>query len=1043
MGGRMLRSGLVGLLAAGALAAIPTASLTAAPAPATTAPAVTAAAGGLTFSHAVPLDPQRAGNEPDIMVNPNGHLFSSSPFGFSTTQSFLWASKDQGRTFQLTPGNIGATKPATCVGGGDTELANDPHGNIFFSDLQGLSSFSNSVSKDEGATWSTNCAAAPNTPVDRQWYAASGDLTANTLQLFEDYDAVGGASGTGTQGGNALVESFSTDGLTFGPLVSNPLPKDCSSTTTASPNLNCVSGDEGISGNQVRDPATGDLLISHTNAMSNQVFVERGKVTVTGPTATAAWTKSASLSSYLCAHPGCVYPSGAADLVAGSDFSVIAEDSAHHFYDTFSAAPLSDKDSSGNQHQIGPDTVYLVTSPDGTSWSQPVPISQGGDNLFSWVTAGDDGRIDVAWYHSDERARMATTAKPCASGATTGPCYGSSDLTDATWNVQMAQSLNASSGNPTVSVSTVTEHPIKTGEICTMGLGCTTGGDRSLGDFFQVKHDAQGAALLIFVDDTSNNFSGGEGIGPAVMVRQTGGPGLSASATIDPAQGPGSASGSITDPTGDAFYNANGASSPAGDNLDLTGASVTQTSAATLTVKINVKSLANLTVSPTVGGPNAAWIARWELVQPGQPGNGHIYYAGLALDNGTPRYFDGDTQCIATTHCKYLTYPGDHAIATGTLDPLTGTITIPVPLADVTPAGVNPATTQIPLYSAMAFSATSVAPFSSGPLFNVTDATEPFTAVLGASNPLPGTTTTPPVYQHPVGRQAGADRIATAVAVSQTSFPAAGSAASAVLATGFDFPDALSGTPLAAKVKGPLLLTHPTGLDANVATELSRAVPKGATVYLLGGTNALSDAVAASVTSLGYTVARYAGATRYSTAVAIATQGLGNPATVLEATGQNFPDALAGGAAAAHGGFAILLTNGSTQAQETAAYLAAHSADKRYALGGPAAAADPSATPEVGQNRYQTAVFVASAFFSAPKTVGAATAFAFPDALSGGAAIAKAGGPVLLVPSSGLLPGPVTDYLQINAPSITSATIYGGALAVGADVAGEIQQQIG
>ena len=70
---------------------------------------------------------------------------------------------------------------------------------------------------------------------------------------------------------------------------------------------------------------------------------------------------------------------------------------------------------------------------------------------------------------------------------------------------------------------------------------------------------------------------------------------------------------------------------------------------------------------------------------------------------------------------------------------------------------------------------------------------------------------------------------------------------------------------------------------------------------------------------------------------------LGNPTTVLEATGLNFPDALAGGPAAIEDGAAILLTNGKVQAAETSAYLAAHTGGSHFALGGPAAAADPSA----------------------------------------------------------------------------------------------------
>jgi len=47
------------------------------------------------------------------------------------------------------------------------------------------------------------------------------------------------------------------------------------------------------------------------------------------------------------------------------------------------------------------------------------------------------------------------------------------------------------------------------------------------------------------------------------------------------------------------------------------------------------------------------------------------------------------------------------------------------------------------------------------------------------------------------------------------------------------------------------------------------------------------------------------------------------------------------------------------QAAETAAYLAAHPG-KHYAVGGPASAADPSATAVIGSDRYVTSTMVAS-----------------------------------------------------------------------------------
>ncbi len=223
-----------------------------------------------------------------------------------------------------------------------------------------------------------------------------------------------------------------------------------------------------------------------------------------------------------------------------------------------------------------------------------------------------------------------------------------------------------------------------------------------------------------------------------------------------------------------------------------------------------------------------------------------------------------------------------------------------------------------------------------------------------------------------------------------------------------------------------------------MATEISRVLPAGGTVYILGGTSAVSSGVDTQLSAMGFTPSRLAGANRFATAVAIA-GALGNPSTVLEATGFNFPDGLSAGAAAAAAGGAVLLTAGSAQAAETAAYLAAHPGTD-YAVGGPAATADPKATPILGGDRYETSTVVAQVFFTAPPLAGFAAGGGFADALSGGASVASRGGPLILVPSVGALPSSSLAYLQ-GTPSITTGYLYGGTGAIGADVAGEITSE--
>jgi putative cell wall-binding protein len=289
-----------------------------------------------------------------------------------------------------------------------------------------------------------------------------------------------------------------------------------------------------------------------------------------------------------------------------------------------------------------------------------------------------------------------------------------------------------------------------------------------------------------------------------------------------------------------------------------------------------------------------------------------------------------------------------------------------------------------------------------------------------------------------VGRVSGIDRIATAVAVSQDSFPA-GNAGAVVLARGDDYPDALVGGPLAAAKNAPLLLTEGSTLPVATATELKRVLPAGGTVYVLGGTSAVPATVASQLTALGYSVVRYSGADRYATAVAVA-KALGSPTTVLLATGTNFPDALAAGPAAAHVHGAILLTNGSTVPTETATYLAG--AHTTYAIGGPAAAAVPSATAILGSDRYATAAAVATKFFPSSTVVGVATGAGFPDALAGGAQLALMGAPLLLS-SQASVPTSTSNYLNADHSVLTNVYVYGGTVALGTSIVGQLTAAFG
>ena len=306
-------------------------------------------------------------------------------------------------------------------------------------------------------------------------------------------------------------------------------------------------------------------------------------------------------------------------------------------------------------------------------------------------------------------------------------------------------------------------------------------------------------------------------------------------------------------------------------------------------------------------------------------------------------------------------------------------------------------------------------------------------SITGTSGTIAVVTRTSPI------RAAGSDRIGTAVAVSQLNFPGGGAGA-VVLARSDDFPDALVAAPLAATTRAPLLFVQGGSLPTVTRVEISRVLGARGTVYLIGSTSAIPASVETTLQSLGYTTVRIGGSDRYATAVAVANV-LGGRSTVFLATGINFPDALSAGPAAAHMSGVVLLTDGTSMPSITRSYLNAH-VGTVYAVGGPAATADGGAIRVVGADRISTAAAVAATFFPAPLTLGVASGATFADAMSGGAYLARLGGPVLLTyPTS--LPVSTSNYLSAVRSGLASSSLFGGSAAISVSVQTTIDQLLG
>jgi hypothetical protein len=324
--------------------------------------------------------------------------------------------------------------------------------------------------------------------------------------------------------------------------------------------------------------------------------------------------------------------------------------------------------------------------------------------------------------------------------------------------------------------------------------------------------------------------------------------------------------------------------------------------------------------------------------------------------------------------------------------------------------------------------------------FNHPDGTVGLVAAAGGAvrtaSGLKGTPAYQTLAQDTVYRISGVNRYATAVQASKAHW-ADGGADSVVLSRSDAFADALGGSALAAAKHGPLLLTPPDALNNRTSDEIVRVLGQNpnATVYLLGGTGALSTTVENAVKALGYPTVRVAGIDRYATSVAIAKEINPSPQLILAATGKNFPDALAAGAAAGEWTSlgvpgVVVLTNNGTLPAATKSFLDANPQADIAGIGGQAVTAlsnYPNTIQIVGSTRYQTAAFVAQVFFGGSRYAGVATGTDWPDALAGGALLGTLGGPLLLTNGKGTNLDPDTAWvLSDRSASISNPLVFGG-----------------
>ena len=241
-----------------------------------------------TFGHPIISGVGGYGFEEDIRLDPTDPniVYTSAPDSASSDTSWIWHSRDGGKTFKwITSGIPFEGKATACAGGGDSELGVDSAGHLYFNDLT-LANFSVARSDDKGVTFPCSNTGVPDTAVDRQWYAIDGDPVNGGGSIYLTNDEIGpGNPMCGSSLGNNVLVMYrspangvgATAGLLFGP----------ANKITA--NLSC---DEGIMGNDEVSPVattTGKLnpgpttlptavkhvYVIHDNATLDQIQIGR------------------------------------------------------------------------------------------------------------------------------------------------------------------------------------------------------------------------------------------------------------------------------------------------------------------------------------------------------------------------------------------------------------------------------------------------------------------------------------------------------------------------------------------------------------------------------------------------------------------------------------------------------------------------------------------------------------------------------------------------------------------------------------------------
>lgn len=294
-------------------------------------------------------------------------------------------------------------------------------------------------------------------------------------------------------------------------------------------------------------------------------------------------------------------------------------------------------------------------------------------------------------------------------------------------------------------------------------------------------------------------------------------------------------------------------------------------------------------------------------------------------------------------------------------------------------------------------------------------------------------------------RLCGNNRVDTAIEIAKKTFE--NNISNAILADAENYPDALAGSVLAYKLDAPILLVGNNAADQEkVISYLKDNMDPSGTVYILGGTGAVSSSMEEKVSKAGFSkINRLGGKDRYETDVKIAEElGVSSGTPVVLISGENYPDALSISSPAALKQYPLFLVNKNSIPDAIMKEISAINPSSIYIIGldgtiSTAVEDQAAKTLSIdkaniirigGKDRFETSIETAKYFDLTGNIICVATGKGFADALAGSIYAAKNNAPIILVDSA------LSDdeIMYLKSKKISGITIFGGEGAVCRDI---------